>query len=81
MSTNTDATHFSSCYGKLTLQNCVFEGHGDDAVNVHNYDHAFVPLDGNCYRLTCLATDGTHTQAVDLPLRRRRNAAHYARYA
>ena len=67
MSTNTDATHFSSCYGKLTLQNCIFEGHGDDAVNVHNYDHAFVPLDGNCYRLTCLATDGTHMQAVDLP--------------
>lgn len=67
MSTNTDATHFSSCYGRLILQNCVFEGHGDDAVNVHNYDHAFAPVGGSRYRLACLAADGTHTQAVDLP--------------
>lgn len=67
MSTNTDATHFSSCYGQLILQNCVFDGHGDDAVNVHNYEHAFALVGGNRYRLACLATDGTHTQAVDLP--------------
>lgn len=67
MSTNTDATHFASCYGKLIMQNCVFEGQGDDAVNVHNYDHAFTPLGGSTYRLTCLAADGTHTQTADLP--------------
>ena len=67
MSTNTDATHFSSCYGQLILQNCVFDGHGDDAVNVHNYEHAFALVGGNRYRLACLAADGTHTQAVDLP--------------
>lgn len=67
MSTNTDATHFSSCYGKLVLQNCVFDGQGDDAVNVQNYDHGFAPIGGSTYRLTCLAADGTHTQAPDLP--------------
>ncbi len=67
MSTNTDATHFSSCYGQLILQNCVFDGHGDDAVNVHNYEHAFALVGGNRYRLACLAADGTHTRAVDLP--------------
>ena len=67
MSTNTDATHFSSCYGQLILQNCVFDGHGDDAVNVHNYEHAFALVGSNRYRLACLAADGTHTQAVDLP--------------
>ena len=67
MSTNTDATHFASCYGKLTLVNCTFEGHGDDAVNVHNYDHAFTHLSGTRYLLRCLAPDGTHTLAADVP--------------
>lgn len=67
MSTDTDATHFASCYGNLVMRNCVFEGQGDDAVNVHNYYHAITPLGGRQYNLRCLATDGTHTQAVDLP--------------
>ena len=67
MSTNTDATHFASCYGKLTLVNCTFEGHGDDAVNVHNYDHTFTPLSEMRYLLRCGAPDGTHTLAEDVP--------------
>lgn len=37
MSTNTDATHFTSCKGFLKYINCQFEGHGDDAANIHNY--------------------------------------------
>ena len=67
MSVNTDATHFASCYGKLTLTGCTFDGHGDDAMNVHNYDHAFTPISGTRCRLRCLAPDGTHTQAADVP--------------
>ncbi len=67
MSVNTDATHFASCYGKLTLTGCTFDGHGDDAMNVHNYDHAVTPLSGTRCRLRCLAPDGTHTQAADVP--------------
>ena len=67
MSTNTDATHFASCYGNLVMRNCVFEGQGDDAVNVHNFYHAATSLGGKKYNLRCLAADGTHTLAVDLP--------------
>jgi lysophospholipase L1-like esterase len=37
VSTNTDATHFVSCAGYLNLENCQFEGQGDDCLNVHNY--------------------------------------------
>lgn len=36
-STNTDATHLTSCTGLIRIENSQFEGHGDDAVNVHNY--------------------------------------------
>lgn len=37
MSTNTDATHFISCNGKISFKDCEFEGMGDDAVNVHGF--------------------------------------------
>lgn len=37
MSTNTDATHFTSTKGYLKYINCQFKGHGDDAANIHNY--------------------------------------------
>lgn len=37
MSTNTDATHFISCTGRIRFNNCMFEGMGDDAVNVHGF--------------------------------------------
>ncbi|MBQ8039161.1 MAG: right-handed parallel beta-helix repeat-containing protein [Lachnospiraceae bacterium] len=30
-----DATHFVSCTGDITLQNCVFESQCDDATNIH----------------------------------------------
>jgi hypothetical protein len=35
MSTAADATHFDLCRGKIRLENCVFEGMGDDGVNIH----------------------------------------------
>lgn len=69
ISTDTDATHFVSCRGRLDIYGCVFEGQGDDAVNVHTYYHAYEPLGSGNFRLRCLAADGTHTAAVDLPRR------------
>lgn len=68
VSTNTDATHFASCRGSLTLENCAFEGQGDDCINVHTYYHGITPLGNSTYRLRCLAPDGTHSQAADAPL-------------
>ncbi len=37
ISTNTDATHFTSCSGKLVIRNSHFAGQGDDCTNIHNY--------------------------------------------
>lgn len=31
-----DATHFSNCRGKIIVENCLFEGMCDDAINVHS---------------------------------------------
>ena len=36
-STNTDATHFTSCTGTIRFDGCRFEGQGDDSTNIHNY--------------------------------------------
>lgn len=35
VSTGADATHFVSCTGKITVENCLFEHMLDDALNVH----------------------------------------------
>jgi len=37
MSTNTDATHFIGCRGLIHFDECLFEGMGDDATNVHGF--------------------------------------------
>ena len=37
MSTTADATHFNTCRGTITLEDCCFEGMGDDATNIHNH--------------------------------------------
>jgi parallel beta-helix repeat protein len=34
MSTTADATHFAGCKGSVSLANCLFEGMGDDGVNI-----------------------------------------------
>lgn len=31
-----DATHFSNCRGEIVVENCLFEGMVDDAINVHS---------------------------------------------
>jgi len=68
MATNTDATHFASCRGKLRLDGCIFEGQGDDSINVHTYYYTIEKTGGNTCRLTVKAPTGTHAQALDYPL-------------
>ncbi len=36
MSTTADATHFNTCRGTIILEDCLFEGMGDDATNLHS---------------------------------------------
>ena len=65
MSTNTDATHFTSCTGDLIFQDCVFEGHGDDATNVHTFYHDISDAHGT----VCTGTVPvrTHSLTLDYP--------------
>lgn len=65
MSTNTDATHFTSCTGLLRIENSEFFGHGDDAINVHTYYHTVKKCDGGRYVLEVRAPTGTHCQKLD----------------
>ena len=65
MSTNTDATHFVSCTGLLRFENCRFEGHGDDATNVHTYYHTIEKAKGNACTAAVRAPTGTHSQKLD----------------
>ena len=46
MSITADATHFNSCTGTVTIDDCLFEGMGDDAVNVHGMFHRVTKLAG-----------------------------------
>ena len=68
-STNTDATHFASCRGKLRIENCEFDGQGDDSTNVHTYYHQIVRDSVSEDRRSCRTTvhtpDGTHAQTLD----------------
>ena len=68
MSTNTDATHFSACRGKLRLDGCVFDGQGDDSINVHTYYYTVEEHNGATARLSVKAPTGTHAQALVYPL-------------
>ena len=42
VSLTADATHFSCCAGKITLENCLFENQLDDAINIHGIYHQIV---------------------------------------
>jgi len=67
MSTNTDATHFTSCKGYIRYHECQFEGHGDDAVNIHNYYQTIEkPAAGDGYNLVLKEADW-HAQVLDYP--------------
>jgi hypothetical protein len=68
MSTNTDATHFTSCSGFIHFLGCQFEGHGDDATNIHNYYYSVSATDEDAsYDLTVESPTGTHAQVLDHP--------------
>ncbi len=67
-STNTDATHFAACRGKLTVDGCRFEGQGDDSINVHTYYYTVTRREGRTFTLVIKAPDGTHTQSLVYPL-------------
>lgn len=67
-STNTDATHFTSCKGNIRFEGCTFEGHGDDATNVHTYYHSITKkLSDTQYEIRLEAPTGTHSQTPDYP--------------
>lgn len=67
MSTNTDATHFTSCTGLIHFKNCMFEGQGDDATNVHNYYYTVINKLNDKYITKIDAPTGTHAQVLDYP--------------
>ncbi len=68
MSTNTDATHFTSCSGFIEFENCQFEGQGDDSTNIHNYYYSIEPTaTAASYLLKVGASGGTHAQVLDHP--------------
>ena len=74
MSTNTDATHFTSCSGFIHFEGCQFEGQGDDSTNIHNYYYSFLSQEprahlagANTYEITLEAPTGTHAQVLDYP--------------
>ena len=67
LSTNTDATHFSSCRGLVRFDGCFFEGQGDDSINVHTYYYSVAKYSGREALLEVRAPTGTHAQSLDFP--------------
>jgi len=68
-STSTDATHFTSCSGNLTITHSTFAGNGDDCTNIHNYYWHITPDASNLSRME-VRVEGAdlHAQALDYPL-------------
>ncbi|MDE6086751.1 MAG: right-handed parallel beta-helix repeat-containing protein [Muribaculaceae bacterium] len=68
ISTNTDATHFTSCTGHLDILNCMFKGQGDDCTNIHNYYSRIYPMADKVAELRVENAD-LHALALDPPER------------
>jgi|GEM_PF-254429 len=67
-SSNTDATHFASCYGTLEFDHCDFAGQGDDATNVHNYYQSVIARNGsNGCTIGVTGSFDLHSQKADVP--------------
>ena len=67
-STNTDATHFTSCTGLIRFDGCMFIGQGDDATNVHGYYHKFTKdLGKQSYEIKLEDHWTTHACVLDFP--------------
>ncbi|MBR5691949.1 MAG: right-handed parallel beta-helix repeat-containing protein, partial [Verrucomicrobia bacterium] len=67
LSSNTDATHFASCSGTIRFDGCKFQGHQDDATNVHGYYQTIMEVNGEKARLGITHQAFTHAQVADLP--------------
>lgn len=78
-STSTDATHFTSCSGDLTIRNSFFAGNGDDCTNIHNYywtiraaeqatDYGQLKADERQVEIRVENAD-LHAQSLDVPSR------------
>jgi len=87
VSTNTDATHFASCQGLLRCEHCFFEGHGDDAINVHGYYQTVTGRQDGGYLLRVNVLTSIHSLRMDHPdvgdtveFVRRKNLAAAGRY-
>lgn len=66
-STNTDATHFTSCKGKILFDGCKFGGQGDDCTNIHNYYWSiYQQNEKNKVKLTVENAD-LHALSLDYP--------------
>lgn len=66
-STNTDATHFTSCKGRILFDGCKFGGQGDDCTNIHNYYWSiYKEKENNKIRLTVENAD-LHALSLDYP--------------
>lgn len=69
MSTNTDATHFTSCTGTILYDACQFEGQGDDSSNVHGYYQTVKErLSANRCRTFVKKQSTLHALSNDCPL-------------
>lgn len=68
LSTNTDATHFTSVKGVIRFENCMFDGQGDDSANVHGYYQTIIKKEApeKCV-IEVKSPHGTHTQSLDYP--------------
>ena len=68
-STSTDATHFTSCSGDLTITHSTFAGNGDDCTNIHNY-YWYVTPDATDRHKAEIQIRGAdlHAQALDYPM-------------
>jgi parallel beta-helix repeat protein len=65
-STNTDATHFTSCKGKILFDACKFGGQGDDCTNIHNYYWCFNKESNDNIRISLEDAD-LHALSLDYP--------------
>ena len=66
ISTNTDATHFTSCSGTITIQNSKFKGQGDDCTNIHSYYYRMYPEGENKIEIRIEGAD-LHALSLDYP--------------
>lgn len=67
-STNTDATHFACCEGRIVFDGCYFKAQGDDATNVHGYYHNISSVsDDGWITLELRSPTFTHSQTADVP--------------